>query len=194
MTSKTTRARHGEGTRERILSAALLIFEASGFAAGSTSAVARAAGISQSGLFAHFGSRERLVGAVAEAALIRIADDTRRRLRCASGLRGVVGGHLQAVARHEALYTRMVEHRSRLPQVAIVRLEEMEAVVADHMQRALTSGGIGCSARVGPRFAFQIWMALVHHRLLAAGRPASGVFALARRREALVRNYLALIR
>jgi hypothetical protein len=132
---------------------------------------------------------------VAAETLAAIAEDLDRRLTRAAGLRGVVSAHLQALARQEAIYARIVEHRSGLSQEALDGLQRIDRMVSAHLDRALASGCAGCDVRVSPRFAFQVWTALVHHRLMVAGaRAPQPVFALARRREALVRNYLALVR
>src|SRR5438105_2132418 len=119
--------------------------------------------------------------AAVEAVLAGLAEDLDRRLGRAVGLRGVVSAHLQAVARQEALYVQILELRPRLSQRVRERLQSIDGMVSEHLDRALSSGCAGCTARVSPRFAYQVWIALVHHRLtMATCRTPSPVFALAR--------------
>src|SRR5215470_2201067 len=64
----------GEQTREAILDAALAQASAAGFESLTIGALAERAGLSKSGLFAHFGSREELQVAAIEAAAARFTE------------------------------------------------------------------------------------------------------------------------
>src|SRR5215470_1362490 len=64
----------GEQTREAILDAALAQASAAGFESLTIGALAERAGMSKSGLYAHFGSREELQVAAIEAAAARYTE------------------------------------------------------------------------------------------------------------------------
>jgi AcrR family transcriptional regulator len=64
----------GDHTRAAILDAALAQASESGFESLTIGSLAESAGLSKSGLFAHFGSREELLVAAMEAAAARFAE------------------------------------------------------------------------------------------------------------------------
>ncbi|MBI4532543.1 MAG: TetR/AcrR family transcriptional regulator [Candidatus Melainabacteria bacterium] len=55
-----------EDTRDRITKAALAIFSSKGYASATTREIATEAGVNEVTLFRHFGSKENLLGAIAE--------------------------------------------------------------------------------------------------------------------------------
>ncbi|MCB1602550.1 MAG: TetR/AcrR family transcriptional regulator [Lysobacterales bacterium] len=73
--STDTHSSKGAATREMILGRALEMAEAKGLDALTIGTLAEAAGMSKSGLFAHFGSREDLQLAVLEVAVRQFTDE-----------------------------------------------------------------------------------------------------------------------
>jgi len=71
----TTEPRKGDQTREAILDRALALASTGGLEALSIGSLAREVGLSKSGLFAHFGSKEELQRAVLRTAVDRFVAD-----------------------------------------------------------------------------------------------------------------------
>ena len=77
---EATPAEHDERTRERLLRAAVSVFDRKGYAAASVREIVEMAGVAKPALYYHFGSKERLLTTVLEEASREFARATERAL------------------------------------------------------------------------------------------------------------------
>jgi AcrR family transcriptional regulator len=189
----TRRTQQRTDTRQRILEAARKVFETRGFAAGRTQDVAEAAGMSHGSVFVHFRTREFLIAAVVDGAILDAEAITRRRLKSALAIEEVLKGHLEGLAQHEDIYARIIAERSFLPKAVQARITEINSAVSSHIIEALEESGLRGSLKVPPYFAFNTWIALIHYYL--ANRdlfvPAGSV--LVAKGDEITGGYLAMI-
>jgi AcrR family transcriptional regulator len=190
----TVRTQQRARTRQDILDAARRICEAHGFVGARTPDVANEAGVSHGSVFAHFATRDALIAAVVDSAILDAEAVTRRRLKGARTIEEALKGHLKGLAEHEDIYVRIVVERPFLPEAVQARITEINAAVATHIFDALNYGGLEHSLRVSPRFAFNTWLALIHHYLMNRDLLAPSKSVLAAKGGELIRNYLAMIR
>jgi AcrR family transcriptional regulator len=196
MDTPTLRDRQRAKTRRRILLAACAVFGRDGLSAARTQDIALEAGVAHGSVFAHFGSRETLMQAVVEEIAVDAANQVRHELRVAATTEAVLHAHLRALADHEAVYANIVAERTTLPPGVQVRLTEVNSGVATYLLAALereTEAGAP-PVKVAPHFAFNTWLALVHHYLMSRDLFAPGRSVLKERADELVQNYLAMIR
>jgi AcrR family transcriptional regulator len=95
----------GDG-RQRVLDAALELFDTHGYSATSLSEIRRAAGVSNGSLYHHFAGRDQLAAALLLEGLARYQQGFRALLRDASAeqvIRAGVSYHLRFGIRHRAL-------------------------------------------------------------------------------------------
>jgi AcrR family transcriptional regulator len=189
-----TRTQQRAQTRQDILAAARRVFEARGFVGASTQDVAREAGVSHGSVFAHFGARDALISAVVDDAILAAETITRQRLKGTRSIGEVLKGHLEGLIQHEEIYARIVVERPFLPEAVQARIVEINAAVASHIFDALTSSGFAKSLKVEPRFAFNTWLALIHHYLMNRDLFAPSDSVLTVKGGELIQNYLAMIR
>jgi AcrR family transcriptional regulator len=190
----TVRTRRRTDTRQKILEAARRVFEGRGFANARTQDVADAAGVSHGSVFVHFQTREALVAAVVDGAILDAEAITRRRLKSARAVEDVLRGHLDGLVQHEDIYARIVAERSFLPKVVQARITEVNSAVSSHIIDALEENGLKDGLKVQPYFAFNAWIALVHYYLANRDLFAPSGSVLAAKGDEIVRNYLAMIR
>lgn len=112
--------------REAILQAAAAVFAAHGFAAATTDAIARAAGVSKGGLYWHFASKDAML-----AALLETIFDTEMAL-----LREVVGAGGPAAERVRQLVRGAMAAALQLPQAQPIALEFYALAARDADVRA----------------------------------------------------------
>jgi AcrR family transcriptional regulator len=178
-------------TRQRVLVAACKVFGRTGFSSVSTQDIAIEAGVSHGSVFSHFKTREALVAAVVEEAVVNAANLMRHELKVAPGTEDVLHVHLRALAEHEGLYANIVAERRALPAEVQARLLEVNSGVASYLLDSLERAG--APLRVPPHVAANTWLALVHHYLMNRDLFAPERSVLAERADELVQNYLAMI-
>ncbi len=189
----TTRAQRRTDTRHKILQAARCVFEVQGFVGARTQAVAEAAGVSHGSVFVHFHTREALIAAVVDGAILDAEAITRRRLKSAGAVEEVLRGHIEGLARHEELYARIIAERSFLPKIVQARITEINSAVSSHIIAALEENGLNDGLKVKPYFAFNTWIALVHYYLANRDLFAPSHSVLTVKGDELIGNYLAMI-
>jgi AcrR family transcriptional regulator len=193
-TLTTSRIQRRTHTRQKILEAARRVFEARGFAGARTQDVAEAAGVSHGSVFVHFHTREVLIAAVVDGAILDAEAITRRRLKSARAIEDVLQGHLDGLVRHEDIYARIIAERSFLPKVVQARITEINSAVSSHIIDALEENGLKDGLKVQPYFAFNTWIALIHYYLANHDLFAPSGSVLAARGGEIISNYLAMIR
>jgi AcrR family transcriptional regulator len=190
----TVRTQRRTDTRQRILAAARHVFESRGFAGARTQDVAEEAGVSHGSVFVHFHTREALIAAVVDGAILDAEAITRRRLKSADAIEDVLHGHIEGLARHEELYARIVAERVFLPKAVQARITEINSAVSSHIIDALEENGLKDGLKVEPYFAFNTWIALVHYYLANRDLFAPSGSVLKVKGGELIGNYLAMIR
>jgi AcrR family transcriptional regulator len=190
----TTRAKQRTDTRQRVLEAARLVFETRGFTGARTQDVAEAAGVSHGSVFVHFPTREALIAAVVNGAILEAEAMTRRLFKTAGTIEEVLRGHLKGLAHHEDIYARIVAERSALPKAVQARITEINSAVSSHILGALEDNGLKGGLKVEPYFAFNTWLALIQYYLLNRDLFAPSGSVLASRDDEIIQNYLAMIR
>jgi AcrR family transcriptional regulator len=190
----TLRTRQRTDTRQKVLEAARRVFETRGFAGARTQDVAEAAGVSHGSVFVHFRTREALIAAVVDSAILDAEAVTRRQLKTAGAVEDVLRGHLEGLAQHEDIYTRIVAERSSLPKLVQGRITEIHSALSSHLLDALEANGLKTGLKVEPYFAFNTWLALIQYYLLNRDLFAPSGSVLTSRGEEIIGNYLAMIR
>lgn len=163
----TAKARTGKGarTRDRILAAALVLFEERGYDDTTTQQIAAAAGVSEMTLFRHFPSKDRLVGddpydpLIAEAVAAQPAH--------LPALRRATGGVRQAWRSIPEPAADEVRRRLRIAVGSTALLRAMRANTRDTedaVTRALVSSGTGAAEA---RIAAAALLAALMESLLA---------------------------
>jgi AcrR family transcriptional regulator len=186
-----SRDRQRMETRQRVLVAACREFGRAGFSSVSTQDIAREAGVSHGSVFAHFKTREALVAAAVEEAVVEAANLMRHELKVATRTHDVLHAHLRALAEHEGLHANIIAERRALSAEVQARLIEVNSGVASYLLDSLERGG--APLRVQPHVASNTWLALVHYYLMNRDLFAPGRSVLKERADELVRNYLAMI-
>jgi len=189
-----TRTQQRADTRQKVLDAARRVFETRGFAGGRTQDVAEAAGVSHGSVFVHFRTREALIAAVVDSAILDAEAVTRRLLKTAGAIEDVLQGHLQGLAQHEDIYARIVAERSSLPKAVQARITEINSALSTHILDALEDSGLKTGLKVAPYFAFNTWLALIQYYLLNGDLFAPAGSVLASRGDEIIANYLSMIR
>jgi AcrR family transcriptional regulator len=192
--TENLRTRQRAQTRQEILDAAQRVFETQGFAAGRTQDVAEEAGVSHGSVFAHFGSRDALIAEVVDAAILDAVEITRGRVKSANKVEDVLKGHLEGLVAHERIYARIIAERPFLPKHVQARVTEINSAIATHILAALTKSGFAAGLKVERGFAFNTWLALIHHYLMNRDLFAPSKSVLTAKGGELVRNYLAMVR
>jgi AcrR family transcriptional regulator len=188
------RAQQKADTRERIILAALKLFEKNGFSTTRTQEVADAAGISHGSIFAHFKTRDELILQVANHFLTEVDSVTRRCLRESTSLEQFLHAHLRALSQHEILYTRFIQEIHLLPKEVRSLLVEINSAVSSHLKTIL--GAQKESLGVKPSeyyFVFNAWMGVVTYYLLNRDLFTSGRKLLEERGNDIVQLFLKLI-
>ncbi|RZA08267.1 MAG: TetR/AcrR family transcriptional regulator [Proteobacteria bacterium] len=155
-----------EETHERIVRAALHLFERRGFAATRTQDIAEEAGISHGSIFVHFKTRDELLVHVCLRFLTAVDARTREALRGCASLESFLQGHLEALVPSEALYTRLLQELSGLPPEIRTALLENQSGVSAHLKMALRNNELLGLEPSEHHFLFNAWMGTLTHYLL----------------------------
>jgi AcrR family transcriptional regulator len=188
------RAKQKADTRERILLAALQLFESNGFASTRTQDVAEAAGISHGSIFSHFITREELILSVLMRFLYEVDATTRKCMRQHTKLHTFLKSHLEAIAEKEVLYTRIIQEQHLLPKEARSLLVEINSAVSSHLQSILQNENSKISLKPSEYyFLFNSWMGTITYYLLNCDLFATKGKVLKKRHTEIIGLFLKLI-
>jgi AcrR family transcriptional regulator len=188
------RAQQKADTREKIILAALKLFEKNGFAAFRTQDAADAAGISHGSIFAHFKTKEDLILCVANRFLSEVDSVTRRILRESTSLEQFLQAHLRAMSQHEILYTRFIQETHLLPQEVRSLIVEINSAVSSHLKTVLNAQKKHLGVKPSEYyFVFNTWMGVVTYYLVNRDLFTSGKRLLEERGQEIVQLFLKLI-
>lgn len=164
-TPPTTTRRDGEGTRQKLLRAALELFTGEGFLASTTPVIAQRAGVAEGTIYRHFSSKEHLLNEV-----------FRGTQRWATGVVKEVDGEraLKARERLGRIARRFVETAERDPAGARMLFRRRDEQYLDPpsrdaarefreaVQQVVASGKADGMVRAGPAELWtSIWLAIV---------------------------------
>ncbi len=190
------RAKQRADTRQKIISAALLLFEDKGFIESKTQELATMAGVSHGLIFAHFKTKDDLLLAVANQFLSQVDLLTRKALRESRTLEELLHAHLFALARYEKLYTRFIQEKHLLPEKVQSLLVEINSAVSSHLKTVIVNEKNKIHLGIKEQelfFLFNCWLGLVHHYLMNANLFAHGKSVIAEKKNEMVSTFIRLI-
>jgi len=153
-------------TREKLLSAAHIVFGQKGIMAARMSDIAEAAGVSHGTVFVHFKTQETLVAAVIDDFGIRMGQRTHDMARNSGSLRDVLKAHLEGIREDEAFYTQLVIETRSLPPIARETMISIQSAVSFHInQAAQREMDAGVIKPMSMALLFNTWIGLVHYYL-----------------------------
>ena len=181
-------------TRERILAAAIEVFEREGILAATSLEIARAAGVSHGSVFVHFGTKEGLL----VAAIRSFGETLSLRLHelCDAGalLRAALAAHLDAIREREAFYTRLVVEAPLLPPDVRECLVLIQSTIAFHVAPAVQAAkDRGEIRELSLPLLFNTWLGLVHHYLANRELFAPGTSLVEARGRELLDHFMSMI-
>jgi AcrR family transcriptional regulator len=181
-------------TRERILDAAVLAFAAGGIADTPTAEIAARAGVSHGLIFAHFPTRDALVGAAIERIGNLIAARLHELAEQQASFRDILRAHVQGLLECETFYGRLVVEGPRLPPDARRTAIGVQSAISFHLEEAARREmAAGRLKRVAYPLLFNTWLGLLHHYLANSDLFAPGGSVLARRGPELINHFMALV-
>jgi len=193
-TTESQRWKQKADTRSRIIKSALTLFKDKGFVNWRTQELANNAEVSHGLLFAHFGTRDDLILAVANHFLSEIDSVTRKTLHKSETLKDFFQAHLSVIAKYEKLYTRLIQEKHFLPQQVQALITEINSAVASHMFVALKKERISCGLKEKEFFfIFNIWIGLVHHYIMNASLFSIKGNVIHERSEEIIELFLKII-
>lgn len=183
------RQQQKQKTRESILQTAIQVFRTDGFLNGKTEEIARAAGVAHGTIFVHFPKREDLlVGAVNAVAGVA-ADETRKSLRTAHSVAGVLTAHVAAIRRDEEIFVHLARESFALPDRARAAVVEINSAVSTHLAEVIGKGTTKAHG-LSHAFIFNMWMGLLNHYLQNRDLFAPGGKVLEKHGDDLVTNFV----
>lgn len=193
-TAVSRRSQQKEETHERIVKAALRLFEKQGFAATRTQDIAVEAGISHGSIFVHFKTREDLILFVCERFLQQVDQKTRQGLRGSSSLEQFLKAHLDAISAHEVLYARLLQEISSLPNAVRALLMETQSAVSSHLSLVLRRDDAFLGLAPGEHyFLFNTWMGVLTYYLLNRDHFTTSERVLKEQGSEIVELFLKLV-
>ncbi len=181
-------------TRQNILEAAYCLFGSKGILGTRMQDVAEAAGVSHGAVFMHFKTQEALVSAVIEDFGGKVAMRTHELAAGQTGVRGVLGAHLQMLADFEDFYCRLIAEMDRLPAVCRDQFVVIQSAVSLHLSQA-AEGEMrqGTVRRMPVHLLFNTWVGLVHYYLLNRSLFAPGKSVIRLCGQDLLEHFISLI-
>jgi AcrR family transcriptional regulator len=180
-------------TRRRMLDGAFALCGRDGFLHARTLDLAEAIGVSHGAVFAHFPTREALLGEVATALGTRITDRLHAVEIGKGGLRRALATHLECLAADEAIYRHLVIEAPLMPDALRTGWLCIQSAVSHHIATAARHEiAAGVLRRVPPHLLFNGWIGLVHHYIVHRDVFAPGRSVLAEHGPALVAHYVSL--
>ncbi|HEX5633925.1 MAG TPA: TetR/AcrR family transcriptional regulator [Gemmatimonadales bacterium] len=174
-----TPKRDGEGTRQRLLRAALELYTSIGFRATTTPAIASRAGVAEGTIYRHFTSKEHLLNEVYRGAqrwalsVVKEIEDAEKGLRAPDRLARLARRFFEAAERDPAALRMLflVREDRNLDE----RSRETAREFRDALQQVVASGKSDGLVRPGPAELWaSVWLSLV---AFAAERVASREWA-----------------
>jgi AcrR family transcriptional regulator len=158
--------RDGEGTRQRLLRAALELYTSIGFRATTTPAIAAKAGVAEGTIYRHFTSKEHLLNEVYRGAqkwavsVVKDIEDTEKGLRAQDRLARLARRFFEAADRDPAALRMLllVREDRNLDE----KSRESAREFRDSLQQIVASGKSDGLVRPGPADLWSsVWLAMV---------------------------------
>ncbi len=189
-----TRAERKLATRSELLIAARRLFGELGILATTTAQVAEAAGVSHGTVFVHFPTRDDLMTAVIDDFCGALARRVNERAEAGGTVREVLQTQLDAIARDEAFYARLVAEAPTLPYKARIDLMSIQSAVSFQLAGAAERDGAAGTIRPVPmHLLFNGWTGLLHYYLMNRDLFAPGDSVIRRCGDELIGYYTGLL-
>lgn len=176
-----------------MLDGAFVLCGRDGFLQARTLDLAKAVGVSHGAVFAHFPTRELLLGEVASELGKRITDRLHAIETDKGGLRRALTTHLECLAADEAIYRHLVVEAPLMPDALRAGWLCIQSAVSHHIagaaRREIEAGVV---RRVPVHLLFNGWIGLVHHYIVHRDVFAPGRSVIAEHGPALVAHYVGL--
>lgn len=164
--AENNRKEQKERTGKLIVETAMAEFSAKGFSGTNTREIAVSAGISHGSVFVHFPTREDLIMAVVLEFGKRVSDQMSALPTDSESIRDILSSHLDVLAKHELLYTRLVTESAVLPETARSELARIQSIISSRL-----AGAVHYQTELGQikdlpfPILFNSWVALLNHYL-----------------------------
>lgn len=153
--SPTGRRRDPQGTRDRLVRAALELFTTQGYHASTTPEIAAKAGVAEGTIYRHFASKEQLLNEIYRAGVrvfTTIVRDTQVGLPCAERLERVAAGWREVAVKNPHV-VRLV-FVSRVRSLLDPRSRDAAKELRDEIEKLIASGKAAGLVRPG---AVEVW-------------------------------------
>jgi AcrR family transcriptional regulator len=182
-----------DATRQQLIDAGLRMVAESGFAATSTSAIAKATGKAHGTVFAHFSTRDALVTELISAIGTSMSASLSANEREAPSIAEVMDAHLQALAQHEPLYARLLGESTTLPPAARAQVFALQSGIAARLRSAYARASAQEVRAVDPFVLATIWISLTNHYVMHRDLFAPGASVIAKHGHKLKTQVLSLV-
>ncbi len=190
----TRRSQRRELTRRQLVQAGLRVVAVSGFAGATTAAIAKETGKAHGTVFVHFPTRDALVGELVEEVGRALSDRLAAATSHSMGLSDFFGAHLEALAEHEELYSRLLGEVTTLPMAARARVFALQSGITWRLRSALAHDvALGRARDLEPMAVGNAWIALTNHYLIHRDLFAPGTSVIAARGEDLKSQMLSFL-
>lgn len=190
----TQRQKQKNRTKQHILDVAIKQFAKDGLTVTRTSDIANAAKVSHGTVFAHFPTREVLLGAVIEEFGMRIAKRLHESVDSDGGMKEVFEAHLTGISEYEGFYTRLISEGRLLNESARNSLIMIQSAISFHIIQVAEREMESCKIRFMPvDLLFNTWIGLIHHYLINGDLFSPGGPVLKRYGKELAEHYIKLI-
>ena len=176
-----------------MLDGAVVLCRRDGFLHARTLDLANAIGVSHGAVFAHFPTREALLGEVASELGRRITDRLHAVESGKGGLRRALATHLECLAADEEIYRHLVLEAPLMPDALRGGWLCIQSAVSHHIANAAQPElDAGVLRRVPMHLLFNGWVGLVHHYVINRDVFAPGRSVLEQHGPTLVSHYFGL--
>ncbi|SHJ37281.1 transcriptional regulator, TetR family [Clostridium cavendishii DSM 21758] len=181
-------------TKNNIIEVALKQFAKDGLTTTRTADIASIAKVSHGTIFAHFETREILLGEVIEEFGRRITSRLHELVSSNCEMKEVLQAHLQGISEYEEFYTRLILESRLLNEDARNSIIMIQSAVSFHIiqvaEREMKEGKI---REMPVDLLFNTWIGLVHHYLINSDLFTKENSVLKTYGDKLINHYLNLI-
>lgn len=191
---KSKRQLQKENTRKKIIETAYRVYSQQGFSAA-TAIIAGEAGISHGTIFAHFPSSDELLCCLIQDFGDVLGQEIHRLAESKDSVEDLLRTHLDALAKYESFYIKLISEQSLLPKDAQLTFINIQSITAYHfskvVERALENNVI---KDIPIHLMFNTWMGLIHYYLLNKDFFSPDAPLLGRYSSELILTFLELIK
>ena len=181
-------------TKEKIITAALKVYSASGFFAPTT-AIAKEAQVSHGTIFVHFPTVESLLVCLLESFSLDINRELHLLSESGKDMARLLAMHIDVLIKYEDFYRRLIKEAVYLPEEAKNTFIAIQSTVSIHFWQALEQEiKTGKIKDLPLHMIFNTWLGLVHYYLINGDLFAPRDSVLKRYKNALIECFMTLIK